>query len=89
MDALRWLLSLAAFAGMIALCVIFFDIGGAGGLIGAGLGFFMRIGGRGFDFGERLGNAYVGALMGLPLGLLAGALGVYLWPTLEAAFSAP
>jgi hypothetical protein len=30
------------------------------------------LGGRGLDWGERLGNAYVGALMGMPVGLLLG-----------------
>ena len=88
-DALRWILSLAAFVGMAALCVIFLDIGGAGGLFGAGLGFLLRFVAKGGDFGERLGNGYVGALMGLALGLMAGALGVYLWPALDAVFSAP
>jgi hypothetical protein len=32
----------------------------------------IRLPGRGLDWGERLGNAYVGALMGLPVGLLIG-----------------
>lgn len=66
------MLSAAAFAGMIALCVLLWPYGGAGGLIGGALGFLVRLGGRGLDWGERLGNAYVGALMGMPLGLLLG-----------------
>ena len=37
-----------------------------------GIGFVLRLGGRGLDWGERLGNAYVGALMGMPVGLLLG-----------------
>jgi hypothetical protein len=76
---MRLILTIAAFAGMIALCVIGWNYGGAGGLIGGALGFLLRIGGRGLDWGERLGNAYVGALMGMPVGLLVGgayAIGV-------------
>ena len=74
MNGLRLLLALAAFAGMITLCVLGWNYGGMGGLIGAGLGFLLRLGGRGLDWGERLGNAYVGALMGMPVGLLIGGL---------------
>jgi len=76
---LRLLLSIAAFAGMIALCVLGWNWGGAGGLIGGAVGFLLRLGGRGLDWGERLGNGYVGALMGMPVGLLLGgfyALGI-------------
>ena len=65
---------LAAFAGMVALCVLGWNYGGIGGLVGGGLGFLIRLGGRGLDWGERLGNAYVGALMGMPVGLLIGGL---------------
>lgn len=72
MNGLRMLLVSAAFVGMIALCVIGWSYGGAGGLIGGAIGFLIRIGGRGFDWGERLGNGYVGALMGMPVGLLIG-----------------
>jgi len=86
-DNLRLLLSVAAFIGMIVLCVIGWDYGGMGGLIGGGLGFLVRLGGRGLDWGERLGNGYVGALMGMPVGLLIGgayAVGV---PYLIAAIN--
>lgn len=72
LDGMRLILSTVAFAGMVALCVLGWDYGGVGGLIGAGLGFVLRLGGRGLDWGERLGNAYVGALMGMPVGLLLG-----------------
>ena len=71
---MRLTLTLAAFAGMIALCVIGWSYGGAGGLLGGLVGFLQRLGGRGLDWGERLGNAYVGALMGMPVGLLMGGL---------------
>lgn len=76
---MRVLLTIGAFVGMIALCVILLPYGGAGGLIGGALGFVLRLWGRGLDWGERIGNGYVGALMGLPVGLLLGgfyALGV-------------
>jgi hypothetical protein len=76
---LRVLLSVAAFAGMIVLCVMGWNYGGAGGLIGGALGFLIRLGGRGLDWGERIGNGYVGALMGMPVGLMIGgfyAIGV-------------
>lgn len=76
---MRLLLSIAAVVGMVALCLVAWSYGGVGGLVGGGLGFLMRLGGRGLDWNERLGNAYVGALMGLPVGLLVGgfiALGI-------------
>lgn len=72
MNGLRLILTTAAFAGMIALCVIGWNYGGAGGLIGGAIGFVFRLGGRGLDWGERIGNGYVGALMGMPVGLLIG-----------------
>jgi hypothetical protein len=72
LNGLRLLLAVAAFAGMIALCVLGWNWGGMGGLIGGGIGFVLRLWGRGLDWGERLGNAYVGALMGMPVGLLIG-----------------
>jgi hypothetical protein len=75
LSGLRSLLTIGAFVGMVALCVIGWDYGGVGGLIGGAVGFLIRLPGRGLDWGERLGNAYVGALMGMPVGLLLG--GVY------------
>lgn len=69
---MRLLLSVGAFAGMVVLCVLGWSYGGWGGLIGGGLGFLLRLGGRGLDWGERIGNGYVGALMGMPVGLLLG-----------------
>jgi hypothetical protein len=68
----RLLLAIAVFAGMIVLCVLGWEYGGMGGLIGGAIGFLLRLGGRGLDWGERLGNGYVGALMGMPVGLLIG-----------------
>ena len=69
---LRVLLIIATFAGMIALCIVGRNYGGIGGLFGGALGFLVRLPGRGLDWGERLGNGYVGALMGMPVGLLIG-----------------
>lgn len=80
---------MAAFAGMVALCVLGWNYGGAGGLIGGALGFLLRLGGRGLDWGERLGNAYVGALMGLPVGLLLGGFYALGLPALLNAVNNP
>lgn len=88
-DTLRWLFSLAVFGGMIALSLVGWEYGGAGGLIGGAIGFVFRLWGRGLDWGERLGNAYTGALMGLSIGLLLGGLYALGWPYLDAQFSAP
>lgn len=81
------LLIVAAFAGMIALCALAWNYGGAGGLIGGALGFLLRLGGRGLDWGERWGNAYVGALMGLPVGLMVGGAIVLGSPYLLSAIN--
>jgi hypothetical protein len=85
----RVLLIIGAFVGMIALCVILWRYGGAGGLIGGAVGFFMRLWGRGLDWGERLGNGYVGALMGLPVGLLLGGFYALGLPALVDAMDTP
>jgi len=66
------LLAVAVFAGMIVLSVLGWEYGGMGGLIGGAIGFVLRLWGRGLDWGERIGNGYVGALMGMPVGLLIG-----------------
>ncbi|MFT3729100.1 MAG: hypothetical protein QM759_14860 [Terricaulis sp.] len=90
MSGLRLIFAAVAFAGMVALCIIGFNYGGEGGLIGAGLGFVLRLlGGRGLDWGERLGNGYVGALLGMPLGMICGGLYVFAWPAVEAALNGP
>lgn len=86
---LRVLLTIAAFVGMIVLCIVGWNYGGMGGLIGGGLGFFLRLWGRGLDWGERLGNAYVGALMGLPVGLMIGGAITLGLPALLHAVNAP
>jgi hypothetical protein len=72
LNGFRLLLAIAVFACMIVLCVLGWEYGGMGGLIGGGIGFLLRLGGRGLDWGERIGNGYVGALMGMPVGLLIG-----------------
>ncbi len=89
MVGLRLLLTIALFAGMVALCVIGWNYGGAGGLIGGALGFLIRLPGRGLDWGERLGNAYVGALMGMPVGLLIGGFYMLGLPALLNAVNNP
>lgn len=85
---MRLLLTIATFAGMIALCALAWNIGGIGGLIGGALGFLAGLFGRGMDWGERLGNGYVGALMGMPVGLLVGGAVILGWPALLAAIAA-
>lgn len=84
-EGLKWIFILAAFGGMVVLSVLLFDVGGAGGLIGGAIGFVLRLGGRGLDMSERLGNAFAGALMGLPIGILGGALYHYIWPQIDSA----
>jgi hypothetical protein len=83
------ILIVGAFAGMIVLSVIGFNYGGAGGLIGGALGFLLRVGGRGIDWSERLGNAFIGALMGMPLGLLAGGFYYFFSPQIIEMINAP
>src|SRR5436309_3509775 len=61
LSGLRLLFGIAVFGGMIVLCIVGWSYGGAGGLIGGALGFLVRLGGRGLDWGERLGNGYIGA----------------------------
>lgn len=90
MIGLRAILTIGIFAGMIALCVVGWNYGGVGGLIGGALGFLVRLPGRGLDWGERLGNAYVGALMGMPIGFLIGGVWMVGLPALvEAVNNAP
>ena len=89
MSGLRLVFGIAVFAGMIVLCIVGWSYGGAGGLIGGALGFLVRLGGRGLDWGERLGNGYIGALMGLPLGFLIGGVYALGWPVVQAALNAP
>ncbi|MBL8530105.1 MAG: hypothetical protein JNK94_00090 [Hyphomonadaceae bacterium] len=89
MGGLRLILIGGAFVGMVALSVVAFHYGGVGGLIGGVLGFVLRLFGRGTDWGERIGNAFIGALMGLPIGLLIGGVAYLVGPQLMAAFSAP
>lgn len=86
---LRVLFTIVIFAGMIALCLVGWNHGGMGGLIGGGLGFLVRLPGRGLDWGERLGNGYVGALMGMPVGLLIGGVIALGGPALLNAVNSP
>lgn len=89
MGGLRLILIVVAFVGMIALSVLGFNYGGAGGLIGGALGFLLRLGGRGHDWSERLGNGFIGALMGMPLGFLAGGIYHFSAPYVLGIINAP
>ncbi|MDX2276097.1 MAG: hypothetical protein NW206_11665 [Hyphomonadaceae bacterium] len=84
---LRWLLSIGIFGGMIALCIVGWSIGGVGGVIGGALGAFWGLLGRGYDAGERLGNVYTGALVGMPIGLLIGGGWAVGLPYIMAVYS--
>ncbi|HVY83935.1 MAG TPA: hypothetical protein VG943_02290 [Caulobacterales bacterium] len=81
MDAVRWVLSLAIYLAMVALCIFRFDLAGVGGLAGSALGFVLRVWTPGQDsVSERLGNGYVGLLLGICVGFVAGAVIQYFWP---------
>ncbi len=83
---MRSLLSFGVFAGMIALCVVGWDIGGIGGAIGGALGALRGATGRGYDMSERLGNIYTGALVGMPIGFLLGGAYAVGWPYLMSLY---
>ncbi len=89
LSGLRLVLIGGAFIGMVALCIVGFNYGGAGGLIGGALGFLLRVGGRGVDASERMGNAFIGALMGMPIGLLAGGFYYFLSPQIIEIINTP
>lgn len=74
MDALKLLLSLGVYAGMILLCILRPDLAGMGGLALGAVGFAWRYIFTGGSAGERLGNAYGGSLMGLCLGYAIGGI---------------
>lgn len=71
---------------MVALCVLGWDIGGVGGAIGGALGALLGALRRGVDLNERLGTMYTGALVGLPLGFLAGGAYLVGWPLLQSLY---
>ncbi|MES1201030.1 MAG: hypothetical protein ABUS57_06230 [Pseudomonadota bacterium] len=83
MNTVRWVLSGAIYFAMVALCVFRFDLAGIGGLAGSALGFVFRVWTPGQDtVGERLGNGYVGLLMGICVGFVAGAIVQHFFPQL-------
>lgn len=80
MDGIRWGLSLVVYAAMVAACVLQFEYAGMGGLAGAGLGFLARFAWPGqSDMGERLGNGYIGSLMGMFAGFAIIGIGNYVY----------
>ena len=83
---MRSLLSLGVFAGMIALSIVGWDIGGIGAAIGGALGALRGAAGRGYDMNERLGNIYTGALVGMPIGFLLGGAYAVGWPFLISLY---
>lgn len=84
LEAIKWTVSLALYASMIGLCLMWFERGGAAGLglgaLGFALGYFAPGQTSG---GERVGNGYVASLVGLVLGFLGGAAFTFLLPHIE------
>ena len=83
MEGLKLFLSVCVFAAMIALCLLRFDWAGMTALVAGALGFLgWSLTGGNISWGERIGNGYVGAFMGVVLGYLAGGLAQILWQRL-------
>ena len=81
LDVFRWAFSAAIYLAIVALCIFRFDIAGIAGLAGSALGFVWRVWTPGQEtVYERLGNGYVGLLIGICLGFAVGAVAQYLWP---------
>lgn len=81
---LKWALSVAMFAAMLGLCIARMDAAGYAAAAGAALGFAVGYLAPGQSSGgERLGNGYISALMGLCIGFILGALGQVAWPYIE------
>jgi hypothetical protein len=84
-EAIKWTLSIAIYLGMVVLCVLRFDWAGIGAVAGSALGFIWRVWSPGQEtVSERLGNGYVGLLIGMCIGLAVGAAGQYAWPYIAA-----
>jgi hypothetical protein len=83
-DTIKWTLSIAIYVGMVVLCVLRADWAGIGAVAGSALGFLWRAWSPGQDsVSERLGNGYVGLLIGMCVGLAVGAVVQYAWPYIE------
>ena len=83
MEALKLTLSLGVFGAAICLCLMRLDFAGIGGLACGLVGFvgwFMTRGQA--SLGERLGNGYIGAFMGLCLGYAVGGAAEFIWTRL-------
>lgn len=79
-DFLKWTLSLIVWGGMITLCILWWNVWGWVGLVGGAAGFALRFFEPDQRSGEeRIGNGYVGAMMGLPFGFMAGVFAYYVW----------
>ncbi len=89
-DLLQTILILLICAGMVGLSVFWFDFGGLWGLVGGAVGFVWGLMGRATTTGERLGSGYIGALMGLTIGMAGAAIVIFIVPQvllmLEARF---
>lgn len=81
LDGIRWFLSLAIYVSMAVLCVMRADFAGIGGLLGSALGFVGFVWAPGQDsISERLGNGFVGLLLGMCGGFVVGAVAQFLMP---------
>ena len=86
MEAVKLFLSLCVLGAMVVACLLRFDIAGLSGLAGGVLGFlgwFLAAGQS--SWGERLGNGYVGAFVGLCLGFAVGGVAQVVWQRLGTA----
>ena len=83
MAGLKLILSLCVFAAMIVVCVMRWDWAGITGLAAGALAFVgWSLTGGHASMGERIGNGYIGAFMGLVLGFLAGGVAQLVWERL-------
>jgi hypothetical protein len=80
MATLKLTLSLCIFGAIIVLCLVRLDLAGVSALSAGALGFvggYLTPGQS--TVGERIGNAYIGAFVGLCLGFALGGLGQLIW----------
>ena len=80
MATLKLTLSLCVFGAIIVLCLVRLDVAGICALSAGAFGFiggYLTPGQT--TVGERIGNAYIGAFLGLCLGFAVGGVGQLMW----------
>lgn len=86
MEAIKLFLSLCVFGAMVLLCLLRLDWAGVTGLAFGLIGFVSwAYTGAPTSMGERLGNGYVGAFIGLCLGFALGGAAQFIWAQLHAS----